>query len=512
MRERRRISLRWQLVLVAVITAAMAQVLAGGALTFYDNKVYKDRKTQETVVEAEILAAGIAPALEFNDAQATQKYLDPLTANAEVAAAGAYASDGALVASYSGAGPEHRQLPRTAPPNGQHFDGDNLLVSVPAGQAQEKVGSVYLIVTAEPILTRLARYAGVVFLALLGSLAFAMLLSMRLVAAIADPIRDIAEGASRITAGDLSVTVPPTNRTDEIGVLVETFDQMVSGLRQMSSEMRSSAGMLGEMASTVLTTTTQVSAGAAETATAIGETSVTMEELKQTVQMSAEKARQVSEGAQRTAQVTMTGREAVEAVTHGMTRIREQVEGVAESIMRLSERSQAIGEIIAAVNDLADQSNLLAVNAAIEAARAGEHGRGFSVVAQEVKNLAEQSKHATAQVRTILGEIQKATGGAVLATEQCTKAVDLGVQRSAQAGESIRILAENIENATHAAMQIAASSQQQLVGVSQVALAMENIKEASTQNATVVRQTEAAARSMTELSLKLGALVERYRG
>jgi methyl-accepting chemotaxis protein len=219
----------------------------------------------------------------------------------------------------------------------------------------------------------------------------------------------------------------------------------------------------------------------------------------------------VSEGAQRTAQATTTGRDAVEAVTQGMTRIREQVEGVAESIMRLSERSQAIGEIIAAVSDLADQSNLLAVNAAIEAARAGEHGRGFSVVAQEVKNLAEQSKQATTQVRSILGEIQKATGGAVLATEQCTKAVDLGVHQSAQAGESIRILAENIETATHAAMQIAASSQQQLVGVSQVAMAMENIKQASTQNATGVRQTEAAARSMTELSQKLGALVQRYR-
>jgi methyl-accepting chemotaxis protein len=153
----------------------------------------------------------------------------------------------------------------------------------------------------------------------------------------------------------------------------------------------------------------------------------------------------------------------------------------------------------------------LAVNAAIEAARAGEQGRGFSVVAQEVKNLADQSKQATAQVRSILGEIQKATTAAVLATEQCSKAVDVGVKESALAGESIRILAENIENATHAAMQIAASSQQQLAGVSQVALAMENIKQASVQNAASVKHTESAAQSMSELSQKLGSLAKTYR-
>src|SRR5690606_7732014 len=126
-----------------------------------------------------------------------------------------------------------------------------------------------------------------------------------------------------------------------------------------------------------------------------------------------------------------------------------------------SEQGQAIGEIIAAVNDLAEQSNLLAVNAAIEAAKAGEHGRGFAVVAQEVRSLAEQSKQATAQVRTILQDIQKATTAAVLATEQGSKAVEDGVRQTTEAGEAIAALAEMIDEAAQAATQIAASSQQQ---------------------------------------------------
>jgi len=178
---------------------------------------------------------------------------------------------------------------------------------------------------------------------------------------------------------------------------------------------------------------------------------------------------------------------------------------------KLSEHSQAIGEIIATVNDLADQSNLLAVNAAIEAAKAGEQGKGFAVVAQEVRGLAEQSKQATAQVRAILTDIQKATSAAVMATEQGTKAVEAGVKQSADAGQAIRALGDSITESAQAATQIAASSQQQMVGTDQVALAMENIKQASTQNVAGTKQAETAAQNLHDLGQKLKQLVEKYK-
>ncbi|MHB9100993.1 MAG: methyl-accepting chemotaxis protein [Sulfuricella sp.] len=143
----------------------------------------------------------------------------------------------------------------------------------------------------------------------------------------------------------------------------------------------------------------------------------------------------------------------------------------------------------------------------MEAAKAGEQGKGFAVVAQEIKSLAEQSKQATAQVRTILGDIQKATGTAVLATEQGNKAVEAGVQQSAQAGESIRLLADSVNEAAQAATQIAASSRQQLVGMDQVGMAMENIKQASAQNVAGARQAEVAAQSLHELGRKLSDMV-----
>jgi len=201
----------------------------------------------------------------------------------------------------------------------------------------------------------------------------------------------------------------------------------------------------------------------------------------------------------------------VEEAIGGMRGIDERMGFIAERIVNLSEQSQAIGDIIATVNDLAEQSNLLAVNAAIEATRAGEYGKGFAVVAQEVKSLAEQSRQATTQVRTILMEVQKATGAAVLATEQGTKAVAAGVKQATDAGDSIRALTSGVAEAAQAATQIAASSQQQLVGMDQIATAIANIKQATTQSMAGTKQLETAAQNLQELGGRLKVLVERQR-
>lgn len=279
--------------------------------------------------------------------------------------------------------------------------------------------------------------------------------------------------------------------------------------RSINRQLRETIAQLTSSSAEILAMTTQVAGAAAETATAVSQTTATVEEVKQTVQISSQKAKLVSDIAQETAQVSVSGQQAVEALIDGINRIRSQTASTADSIARLGEQSQAIGEIIATVNDLAEQSNLLAVNAAIEAAKAGDQGKGFAVVAQEVRTLAEQSRQATAQVRAILNDIQKATGLAVMATDLNGKAVEAGARQSGTAGTTIQTLSENIVNAAQAALQISASSQQQLVGMDQVALAMENIKQASTQNMAGTKQAEIAAQDLHEIGVRLRRLVER---
>jgi methyl-accepting chemotaxis protein len=344
-------------------------------------------------------------------------------------------------------------------------------------------------------------------------IAFVLLavVALLLIRVISLPLRSMARLSDRVAAGDLTANVPHTARKDEVGVLQLSLRRMAENLRELLRQTQEGIGMLGTSASEILATTTQIASGAAETATGVSETTTTVEEVKQTAQVASQKARSVMEGAQRSVQISQTGRKSVEETLAGMNRIREQMEVIAISIVRLSEQSQAIGEIIATVNDLAEQSNLLAVNAAIEAAKAGEQGKGFAVVAQEVKSLAEQSKQATGQVRGILGEVQKATSAAVMATEQGSKVVEAGVKQSAEVSEAIRQLSESIAEASQASTQIAASSQQQVVGMDQVAQAMESIKVASAQNVAGTKQAEAAAQQLHDLGEKLKQLVAQYR-
>jgi methyl-accepting chemotaxis protein len=347
-----------------------------------------------------------------------------------------------------------------------------------------------------------------------GSIAALIILSILGIAItlnITRPVKILVEVANAAGAGNLTLDAKDTGRHDELGVLTRSFNQMIGNLRVQIREILDGVGVLASSASEISTTVSQLAASATETASSVSETTATVEEVKKTAELAREKSRSVAEGARETARIAQAGEDAVQATGESMSRIREQVDSVAASMVKLSEQSQAIGMIIASVDDIAEQSNLLAVNAAIEAAKAGEHGKGFSVVAQEVKNLAEQSKQATSQVRTILNDIQRATSTAVMATEQAGNAVNGGATQSARTGDAIQTLARNIQSAAEASAQIAVSTQQQFAGVDQVTIAMENIKQASEQNVEGTRQMELAARNLDSLGRRLKELVGKYQ-
>lgn len=345
------------------------------------------------------------------------------------------------------------------------------------------------------------------------SIILVIVLSIVITRSVSVPIMMSAGFLTYISQGDLTQEVPETlrDRNDENGELARSMQMMINNLRAHMSEISQVSNGLVLSANEIAASVSQVTSGAQENSAAVMETTTTVEEVKQTVNVTSQKAREVADRAQQGLQVAYDGRQTSEKLAIGMQHIRQQMTLVADTIMKLSEQSQAIIEITTTVEDLADQSNLLAVNAAIEAAKAGEHGKGFAVVAQEIKSLAEQSKQATKQVREILGDIQKATGVAVMATEQGSKAVDEGVQEAAWASESIQALSKNFSESTQSAAQIAAANKEQLVAIDQVTSAMQNIEEVTKQNVASMRQLEAAAQSLKDMGQDLTRSVASYK-
>lgn len=328
---------------------------------------------------------------------------------------------------------------------------------------------------------------------------------------ITRPLAEVVGRAQQIAQGDLTQPKLPAVSEDETGRLARVFNSMTDSLAAMARQMREMTGSVNAAVAQILAATQQQAASTAEQSAAVHETTATMEEIAHSGAQIADRARQVAASAEATSTASQAGLGAVRGVLSSMGSIQEQAGAVAENIVDLSARTQAVGEIIASVNEIAEQSNLLALNAAIEAAAAGEHGRSFAVVASEMKNLAQQSKQATVQVRSILGEIQKGINTSVMLTEEAVKRVEAGRQQADVAERTIQEMAESIIQSIQAFQQIVAATNQQQIGFDQVTRAIQNIRDASEQTAIGTRQLEQAAGNLGDLGRKLQAVVETYR-
>jgi len=343
------------------------------------------------------------------------------------------------------------------------------------------------------------------------SLIISILLIIVLTNSVAHPLEQLVKVVERVAKGDLKTEISGEDRADEVGKLVSSTRLMLENMRVLNKEIQEGISVLASSVSELMTTMAQTAAGAQETATSIAETTTTVEEIKQAADITNQKAKLMAESAASAATMVETGRESVDETITGMNRIQQQMDSIGETIGQLNEQSQAISEIIGVVNDVADQVNILSVNAAIEAAKAGDQGAGFAVVAQEIRILADESKRATAQVQKILKDTQKAVSTAVMSVEQGTRVVETGVKQSTETGHSIKALEDVNAETAQSATQIQASSKEQLVGMEQVAVAMENIKTASLQNLQATKESERVARTLQDLGLKLKQMVDHYK-
>ncbi len=278
-------------------------------------------------------------------------------------------------------------------------------------------------------------------------------------------------------------------------------DRIENAIGQIVSKLAALSSQMAVIASEQLS-------GIQIQASSVSETASATDEISQTIAQTADRSKEVAEITGETVKISKDGCEAVKDAIGSMEKVQEEVESIASNILALAEQAKDIGEIITTVNEIAEQTNLLALNAAIEAARAGEHGRGFSVVASEIKALADQSKKSTHQVRQILSDIQKATNRAVMSTEEGTRSAKSAVKVVSQAGETITTLGEAIDRASQVAIQIAAATGQQVIGMNQIQQAIGSIDQVTRSYLESNRQTEQSTQELSNLATDLRSLVK----
>ncbi len=345
----------------------------------------------------------------------------------------------------------------------------------------------------------------------LAACAFGWVLAWLAIRPLLAPLERLVEAAGAITAGDLSHRVGDLSGPGEVGALAHRFEAMRSGLQATLAELREAAGRLDQESADILASVTRQAATSSEQAAAINQTSTTASEIAQTAKQATEHADSVIQMTQRSEELSQEGLRVVEEAVDSSAALGDQVKRIAATMADLSERTLQVGEIVATVKDLAEQSNLLALNASIEASKAGEHGRGFAVVALEMRNLAEQSKAAAGQVRAILSEIQKGARGASTATDEGAKQAVRTVALSRSAGEAIEGLAMVIRESALAARQIANNTRQQTIGVEQMVAAISELSTTINESADGSRAIEQGASTLTRVSRRLGETVRRYR-
>ncbi|WP_224960455.1 methyl-accepting chemotaxis protein [Geomonas subterranea] len=334
----------------------------------------------------------------------------------------------------------------------------------------------------------------------------AVLVVRRLIAHIGTEPEELEEIAQQVAAGDLTVRLEP-GRTG----IYEAMRRMVEGLREVMEKVNRSAldvsaaaGELNANARSMADDAGAVVSQAETVAVASEEMSCTSNDISRNCHLAAGSSGRASSSAQ-------SGAAIVRETVQGMNRIADHVRNSAGVVEQLGTRSDQIGEIVATIEDIADQTNLLALNAAIEAARAGEQGRGFAVVADEVRALAERTTKATREIGTMIKNIQQETKLAVRAMEEGVEEVARGTGEAARSGEALEDILTQINDVTSQINQIVTAAEEQTATTQEITNNIHQISGTVQQSANGAQEISAASERLSRLSGEMQEMVQRFR-
>ena len=480
---------------------ALSLGVACGAFVVNEFNTLPDAIASNVRTYAKIVGEASVSGIEFDDADSVGEALQTLRADENILYASVFNSDGEVFAEYQPDAENPHEATAMAEEEGHHFDDAGLhLFSHIVDDTDAVVGTVYIHTSNAQMEARLSRIfsilIGVLVIAIGLSLVVALMLNRQIVGplkSMVNTLRDIAEGE-----GDLTQRVNE-NRKDELGELGQWFNRFIGNVHDIVAQVTDASRDVSQTAGRISDASSHMSDAMIEQSRMTSNISAAIEQMASSTTEMAGKAKEAAHSAANAGTVAEEGGVVVNETIHGMQSIHEAVLGSAESVKGLGKRGEEIGQIIAVINDIADQTNLLALNAAIEAARAGEHGRGFAVVADEVRKLADRTTKATDEIAESITAIQSETAEAVRRMDKGSSEVATGVEKATEAGEQLGEIVDNARSMAALVNEIAAATDQQSSAADQIAHNVENIEVNNGHGQQV-------AENVTELSAKAGQL------
>ncbi len=315
----------------------------------------------------------------------------------------------------------------------------------------------------------------------------------------------------KFAKGDLSIGLKIENKDDLIGKLFTGFNQVVDNIRNIIIKVTEAVQATASAANQISSSTEEMAAGAQEQSSQATEVAGAVEQMTKTIYETTKNTVQATEASKNAGVIAKDGGRVVEETIVGMNRIAEVVRKSAGTVQELGKSSDQIGEIVQVIDDIADQTNLLALNAAIEAARAGEQGRGFAVVADEVRKLAERTSKATKEIATMIKQIQKDTYDAVDSMQEGTKQVEDGKLLAEKAGSSLQEIIHGAQQVVDIVTQVAAASEEQSSAAEQISKNIESISSVTQESASGIQQIAHASEDLNRLTLNLQELIAQFK-
>ena len=323
-------------------------------------------------------------------------------------------------------------------------------------------------------------------------------------------VASLEKGAALLAGGDLTAKVPTTGK-DELSRVGASFNQMAHHFSELISQVNAASGLVNQHANGLSQSSTQVAQSSRQQSQRATEAAGSVEQFNNAFKEIAATSENIVSAVRNARDLSKHGDTVVANVVKGIEKVAKTVNESAEVIADLGQRSNQIGKILSVIKDIADQTNLLALNAAIEAARAGEQGRGFAVVADEVRKLAERTTTATSEISSMVGAIQADTGRAVTTMRQSSDDVQAGVSLANQAGRALQDIASSVEQVADMIGQIAAATQEQSSASEALTQSVEEIAHVADENSRAIEHAATASQELVDCSQSLQQIVSRFR-